>query len=325
MIRAVTLCAAVLLAGCGTTGPGSAPARIYVTNQLDNTASVIDGASHKVVATVRVGVSPAQMAVSPDQRSVYIANTGSDTVSVLDTKTNTVARTIALPRGSRPIGIALSPSGRSLYTADGGANRVSVLDTRSKRVVTSMRVGTQPVDVAVAPDGKTLYTANSGSDDVSVIDATTHRVIRTIPTGRFPSSVAVTRNGTSVYVTNELSDVTVINAGTGTVQAKLASPSPFSVAMSLKGDRAYVTGLGPGTLTSIDTGTHRVRSTVSVGTYGTDPFTVRAGSDALYVANQGASTLSIIDPSTFKTTATVATGNSPYGIAVVQRPNTSSS
>jgi YVTN family beta-propeller protein len=322
---AVTLCAAVLLApfgglACGTSPspPGPATARIYVSNQLDNTVSVIDGATHKIVATVRVGVSPAQMAVSPDRRSVYIANTASNTVSVLNTDNNTVAKTIALPRRSRPIGVALSPSGRYLYTADGGANRVSVLDTRAGRVVTSVRVGTQPLGVAVAPDGKTVYAANSGSGAVSVIDARTNRVVRAIPTGRFPSGVAVTRDGASVYVTNELSGVTVINAGNGTVQARLRSPSPFSVTMSPKGDRAYVAGLGPGTLTAIDTGTDRVRSTVSVGPYGTDPFTVRATRDALYVANQGASTLSIIDPSTLTTTATVATGNSPYGIAVAQ-------
>ena len=329
MIRGVTLCAAVLLAFGGlacATSPSAekpaAPVRIYVTNQLDNTASVIDGATHKIVATVRVGVSPAQMAVSPDRKSLYIANTGSNTVSVLNTDKNTVVKTIALPRRSRPIGVALSPSGRYLYTADGGANRVSVLNTRAGRVVTSVRVGTQPLGVAVAPDGKTVYAANSGSGDVSVIDARTNRVVRTIPTGRFPSGVAVTRDGAFVYVTNELSGITVINAGNGTVQARLPSPSPFSVTMSPKGDRAYVTSLGPGTLTAIDTGTDRVRSTVSVGPYGTDPFTVRATSDALYVANQGASTLSIIDPSTFRTTATVATGNSPYGIAVAQPPPT---
>ena len=88
--------------------------------------------------------------------------------------------------------------------------------------------------------------------------------------------------------------------------------------MSPNGDRAYVTGLGPGTVTAIDTRTHRVSSTISVGTYGTDPFTVRATGDAVYVANQGANTLSVIDQSTFRATATIATGNSPYGIAVVQ-------
>jgi YVTN family beta-propeller protein len=303
-----------------TTRP--AAARIYVSNQLDNTVSVIDGASHKTVATVRVGVSPAQTAVSPDRKSIYIANTGSDTVSVVSTHNNTVANTITLPRGSRPIGVAVNPNGRYVYTADGGSNRVSVLDTRAGRIVAAVRVGSQPLSVAVAPDGKTVYAANSGSGDVSVIEARTDRVVRAIPTGRFPSSVAVTPDGASLYVTNELSGVTVVDAGTGRVAARLREPSPFSVATSPNGDRAYVTALGPGTITAIDTATHRVASTVSVGPYGTDPFTVRATRHGIYVANQAANTLSVIDPNTFKATATIATGNSPYGIAVVQPPPT---
>ena len=121
-----------------------------------------------------------------------------------------------------------------------------------------------------------------------------------------------------VGIADELSGVAVIGAGNGTVQARLREPSPFSVAMGPDGDRAYVTGLGPGTLAVIDTGTHRVSSTVSVGSYGTDPFTVRATGDAVYVANQGADTLTVIDPSPFRATATIATGSSPYGIAVVE-------
>jgi YVTN family beta-propeller protein len=328
---AATLCVAILLAPVGGLACSSSPSaeraaaspRIYVTNQLDNTASIIDGGTEKVVATVRVGIAPAQMAVSPDRKSVYIANTGSDTVSVLNTDDNTIARTIALPGGSAPVDVAVDPKGRYLYTANGGSNRVSVLDTRASRVVASVRVGTQPLSVAVAPDGKTVYAANSGSGDVSVIDAPTRRVVRAIPTGRFPSGVAVTPDGASVYVSNELSGVTVISASKGTVTATLREPSPFSVAISPNGDRAYVTSLGPGRVTAIDTGTQRVSSTVSVGPYGTDPFTVRAAGDAVYVANQGASTLSVIDRRTLKATATIATGNSPYGIAVVRRGPTS--
>jgi YVTN family beta-propeller protein len=321
----VTLCVGILLAtgGASSFAMSSAAAeapttRIYVSNYLDDTISVVDGKTRKVVATVRVGVAPTQMAVSPDRSSVYIANAGSNSVSVINTTNNAIARTIALPRRSRPMGVALSPNGRDLYIADGGSNRVSVLDTRTKRVVASVRVGTQPVSVAVAADGKTVYAANSGSGDVSVIDARTKRVVNSIPTGGFASGVAVTPDGASIYVTNELSGVTVINAATGTVQKRLREPSPFSVAVSPKGDRAYVTDLGPGTLTIINTRTHRVSSTVSIGPYGTDPFTVGATGDAVYVADQGANTLSVIDPSTLKVTATVATGNSPYGIAVVQ-------
>jgi YVTN family beta-propeller protein len=133
--------------------------------------------------------------------------------------------------------------------------------------------------------------------------------------------VAVTPDGASVYVTNELShDVAIIDARGGAIQATLRAASPFSVAVSPNGNRTYVTNLGPGTLTVIDNRIHGVSSTVSLGPYGTDPFTARATDHAVYVANQGANTLSVIDPRNLEVVATVATGNSPYGIAVIQCP-----
>src|SRR5438270_10381586 len=91
---------------CGA--PTTSPDRlIYVTNQLDNTLSVIDGSTYHVVATVPVGAFPAGVVVSPDGRYAYIAEGGDDTVSVLDTATRTVAATVALPAGSSPRGVAL--------------------------------------------------------------------------------------------------------------------------------------------------------------------------------------------------------------------------
>ena len=171
-------------------------------------------------------------------------------------------------------------------------------------------------------DGKTVYSANIGSGDVSVIDARTNRVIRAIPTGRFPSGLAVTPDGASVYVTKELSGVTVINAANGTVAARLREPSPFSVAISPNGTRAYVTGLGPGSVTAIHPRTHRSPSPYRRAVRHR-PFTVRATGGAVYVANQGANALPIIDQSTFRTTATIGTGTSPYGIAIVEPRPTS--
>jgi YVTN family beta-propeller protein len=289
---------------------------IYVTNYLDDTVSVIDAGTKAVVATVRVGRAPAGVAVSPDRRSVYIANTESNTVTVLDSASNRIVATIALPHSSQPVGVALSPDGRDLYTADGGSNRVSVINTRTRRVVASVRVGRQPLSVALSPNGRTLYVANSGSGNLSVINANTLRLARAIPTGQFTSGVAVTPDGRSVYVTNELTGVTIINAVTGTVEARLATPSPFGLATSPDGSRAYIADLGPGNVTVIDTGVRKVSAAVPIGPPGTDPFSVDATSDAIYVANQAANTLSVIDPNTLHVVATVSTGNSPYGIGV---------
>ncbi|MFJ7497619.1 hypothetical protein ACIQZB_42245 [Streptomyces sp. NPDC097727] len=63
-----------------------ASGRVYVTNQQDDTLSVIDASTYKVVATVPAGVAPEGVAVAKDGKHVYIANSGSARVSVLDTR-----------------------------------------------------------------------------------------------------------------------------------------------------------------------------------------------------------------------------------------------
>src|SRR5437588_6434191 len=98
-------------------GPTIPDRFIYVTNQLDNTLSVIDGSTYKVVATVPVGAFPAGVVVSPDGRHAYIAQGGDNAVAVFDTSTNTIAKNVSLAPGSRPRGVALTPAGQFLYVA----------------------------------------------------------------------------------------------------------------------------------------------------------------------------------------------------------------
>lgn len=66
---------------------------VYVVN-LDNTVSVIDGATATVTATGSVGRSPAGIAVDPSTDTVYVSNSADGTVSVINGQTNTVSVTI---------------------------------------------------------------------------------------------------------------------------------------------------------------------------------------------------------------------------------------
>jgi YVTN family beta-propeller protein len=56
----------------------------YITNQGSHDVSVIDLASHKVVATVPVGRSPAGVVASSRGGRVYVSNPDSKTISVID-------------------------------------------------------------------------------------------------------------------------------------------------------------------------------------------------------------------------------------------------
>ena len=115
-----------------------------------------------------------------------MANTGSNTVSVIDTTTN--KRIDANPSiFSMDIGVGSSPSalaisGTRLYVANRGSNTVSVIDTATNKVIDanpsifSMNIGVGSSPSALAISGTRLYVANRGSNTVSVINTATNSV-----------------------------------------------------------------------------------------------------------------------------------------------------
>jgi YVTN family beta-propeller protein len=151
-------------------------------------------------------------------RAAYVANAGSNSVSVIDPKTNLVVATI--PVGPNPVDIAVTPNGSTAYVTNAGSNSVSVINTTSNTVVATVTVGFNPVNVAIKPDGTRAYVANARANSVSVIDTSTNAVVATVPVGLNPVDVAVTPNGSTAYVTNARSNsVSVINTTSNAVVA----------------------------------------------------------------------------------------------------------
>jgi YVTN family beta-propeller protein len=142
-------------------------------------------------------------ALAEIQEFAYVTNSASDTVSVIDTATNTVVATIAV--GDNPQGVAVSPDGTRAYVTNGGSGdvgdpgTVSVIDTATNRVIVQIPVGLSPGGVDVTPDGTRAYVANRGSGTVSVIRTAGNTVSSIIPVGLSPVGVAISWNGTRVY------------------------------------------------------------------------------------------------------------------------------
>ncbi len=134
----------------------------------------------KQVKTIEVGIHPCAMAASPRGRFVYVANAASDTVSVIDRRSDSVVETIAcrpegrLPFGSGSNALAVSPDGGTLYVANGTNNCLAVVrlgttafdaeasDRRPEKssVIGLIPTGWYPGTVLLSPDGKKLYVAN---------------------------------------------------------------------------------------------------------------------------------------------------------------------
>ncbi|WP_415803453.1 YncE family protein, partial [Bacillus albus] len=88
-----------------------------------------------------------------------------NTVSVIDTATNTVLTTITV--GRAPNGVAITPNGTRVYVANQRDDNVSVIDTAINTVIDTVSVGDRPLSVAITPDGTRAYVTNAGDDTVS--------------------------------------------------------------------------------------------------------------------------------------------------------------
>jgi YVTN family beta-propeller protein len=259
----------------------------------------------------------------------YITNAGSNTVSVIDTATNTITATV--PVGSNPNGVAVTPDGTKVYVANSdwdnvfAIDTVSVIDTAINNVTATVDVGGSPSGVAVTPDGTKVYVTNDGSNTVSVIDTATNNVTATVPVGTNPRGVAVSPDGTKVYVANSdwwnsvsaIDTVSVIDTANDTVTANVSVGSwPLGVAVNPNGTKVYVANYGSNTTSVIDTATNKVTDTVPVG-WGPVGVAVSPDGTKVYVVNYHTpQNVYVIDTATNKVTATVPVGKFSHGVAV---------
>lgn len=141
---------------------------IYATNPTANSVTIINVASGDMT-TEPVGKDPTALAMTPNGRYVLVVNTGSSTVSVINTSLNTVAKTISLPSGSAPVNITISPNGNYAYIADSGTSSISTITMSSLSLnANSVSVGFSPAFIALDPTGSYLYVASPASNTVYI-------------------------------------------------------------------------------------------------------------------------------------------------------------
>jgi YVTN family beta-propeller protein len=129
------------------------------------TVARVDLQTNKVTHTIEVGLHPTSLAWDEAHDRLYVANSNSDTISVINTRTNSLLENIPIQpfdrkvAGVAPEALALSKDGRHLYAACAGLNAVAVValrDGSSDRVEGLIPTGWYPNHIALSPDGNYL-------------------------------------------------------------------------------------------------------------------------------------------------------------------------
>src|SRR5439155_175818 len=158
--------------------------RAYVVNQGRNTVSVIDSASHSIIATMPAGAGAFRSVITPDSARLYVLNRLAVSVTVFDLATNGVVTTIPLVATDAAL-LAMSPDGRRVLVTNPTDARVSLIDTATNTVATRIPVGRWPSGIAASPDNRRVYVHNVLDATISVIDVVSRTVVATIASGRF--------------------------------------------------------------------------------------------------------------------------------------------
>jgi len=290
---------------------------LYVAS-LGGGLAVIDRASGMLLAAVK-GFTNAY-GIAAGAGKVYVANSGANTVSVVDRSTNKVTKTISV--GVYPHGVTASPDGTRVYVADtgpdtgsGGSHDISVIDTSTDTVVATYQAGEAPHAIAVSPDGGRLYvTCTDGLYVLNAADGKRITALRGLARGR---GATLSPDGTACYVALPMTDrVAVLNTATGKITKRLTvGRAPWNVAFTGDGAHAYVTNANDDTLSVIDTAKLTVTGTITVGHI---PTGIVGDGTTIWIANNTSSTITKLDTTTNTVAATTALGlsNEPTSLVI---------
>jgi gliding motility-associated-like protein len=153
----------------------------------NGTIAVVNTATNTVSGNIplHAGSIPHSICVSADGSKLYVANSNSQSVSVVNLATNTVVSDISV--GSVPYGMCVSPDGSKLYVANNASNNISIVNLADNSVTTIPIGG--PQGISLSDDGSVLYATNSIDNQLWIINTATNAVESKITTGQFPTSL----------------------------------------------------------------------------------------------------------------------------------------
>src|SRR6202171_3125536 len=194
--------------------PGSSHDRVYTGDQFSTTVSVVDPSDNKTLGVIPLGApSPANfsplykgqvlvhgMGFSPDHRTIAVVSIGSNSVSFIDTQTNTVKHVTYV--GRAPHEAFFTPDGNEIWVTVRGEDYVAVLDGKTYEEKTRIKTPNGPGMQIFSPDGKYGYVCSSFNPETDVITVADHRIVgRVTQASPFCPNIAASPDGRQVWFT----------------------------------------------------------------------------------------------------------------------------
>jgi YVTN family beta-propeller protein len=315
--------------------------------------SVLDLIYMRQDRTLQVGSQPSGLAVNPKRNELYVVNTLSGTVSVIDTEANRVVATISVHK--LPYFIEVDATGHFAYVANSGSNSVSVIDLDGRREIGVVGTGEQPGLARISPDMRTLVVTNRGSGSVSIFAVEPYApeaglgisglATKPRPTAKQPmlhlrAAFSGCPGATDAVILPDSSKAFIACSGGHQVMAVslAATPdswmtkqnpslltdrmltlldvgeTPIQLALKPDGGQIFCSNFGSNSVSAIDTQTNEVSRTDTIANRPVYSI-VSADNSTLWVSNFGADSINLWNIDDGQMAGSVRTGHAPDALA----------
>jgi YVTN family beta-propeller protein len=242
--------------------------------------------------------------------TLYVTNTKSDSISVIDTATFEVVATIPLGRG-KPNRVMFHPDGRTAWVVYDKSHDLGVVDAETRKLVRRVKVGGNPYNVNFTPDGRHLlvldWASDTSTDEVIFYDLQAQKIDGRVEVSTWPAHSVFSRDGRLLYVSGETAgDLTVIDVGKREIVARHVHGGGDAMGLAVTADGKYVyaaTGENK-TVLKIDTATNKPVGTIALPGV-VHEATLTLDGRFLYTTLRKANRIVVVDTATDRIVATI--------------------
>lgn len=323
MRKFLSLGRAALLFGALTVAaaPAAFANNVIVLNSAEATLSLIDEHSHQVVGTLPTGKEPHHLMATPDNSSLIVANSVSNSLMFLDPRTGAPQRTV---EGiDDPYQLGFSPDRKWFVAAGLRLDRVDIYgyDGQNVHLVKRVPLQVMPSHLAFTKDSRTVLVSLQVSGELAAIDLPTQTVKWKMKVGKVPAGLWMTPGDKYVLVGMTGADyVAVVDWRNQKVVKTIPTGKGAHNFRSLAdGTHVAVTNRVANTISIIDENTLTNVGDITGLLPGPDDMELSADRKMLWVTFRFAKKVGVIDLASRRLIQTIPVGRSPHGIYFFNR------
>jgi YVTN family beta-propeller protein len=309
---------ALLLLVSGLTVQAAEPVKrtAIVLNSGEASVSLIDMDKRAVYKTFPIGKEPHHLMITPDQKSVLVANAAGDDVVFLDPKTGDIQS--RLPNIIDPYHIGYSPNKKWFVAAGNRLDRVDIYAAKNQelKLVKIVKAAKTPSHIAFTNNSKLTFVTLQDSNELIAIDLASQEIVWRMPIGKMPAGVWMTPGDKHLLIGLTGSDLVQVVDWKQQKIIKEIKTGKGAHNFRPLGDKRHIflTNRVDSTISIIDMEKLEKVADIKGLPSGPDCMDVTADGKELWVTFRFAKKVGIIDIASRKLVSTIPVGKSPHGI-----------